>query len=170
MFSCLRRGTLNFSSFRHAKLTIRFSGPKPPVVEVARVVKLVNQIPGPQVRGVSRKIGYGLFADRDYPKGVTVTYYGGRSVRTIRKNHNAYTIDVGDSNDRFLDATITFDWKDKGRWVNAAESPAAANVMFDRTTRENGFSDVAIVTTKPVTAGEQFWCDYGKHYEYHWRK
>lgn len=117
------------------------------------IIELANSLPGPKILYVNDKMGYGLFAERDYDVGEFVTFYGG--VKGPRTKQGDYVVDVNDI--KTFDSEFVFKISEKGRWINSSKDNF--NVEFKYRNKK-----VVAITTKKVKRGEQFFIYYGKDY------
>lgn len=108
-------------------------------------------------------MGYGLFAEYDYPANAPVTSYSGEKVYGRFKGD--YYLKV---NDRWgIDAEFKFNIHLKGRWINENPvDPRDQNVELKRK-GDNG-ERLVFYTTRPVHRGEQFFWYYGPDYHRTW--
>lgn len=118
-----------------------------------RLVRLIAAFgDGPLVQWDHQRGCWGLFADRDYPKGAKVTEYGGeRSLEEISGPYVA-RLTSGIHIDGYSGFLLG---PERGRWINEHDAVRSfVNVELART----------IHTTRAVLKGEQFFGDYGDEY------
>jgi hypothetical protein len=134
-------------------------------ISKAQAAELANSIPNSPIvldtRGVR---GYGLFADRDYKTGETVTFYGGELVSANADGDYVVRLHDDDVSDQ-LDAEWRFEAQDKGRWINDTDKQHE-NVRLERTKRIP--NKLRVIAIKPVKRGEEFLWWYGKDYHRPW--
>lgn len=114
------------------------------------VIRLVNEMPGPQVKWDTHRKCYGLRSDRPYRKGELVTTYGGTmSVREIAGDYVAKASEV------YIDGESGFRLSQKGRWINESDRDrTSVNVSLGRNIR----------ATRDIAEGEWLFADYGPDY------
>lgn len=116
------------------------------------VVERSNLLVGPKIMHDPDR-GYGLFADRDYRKGETVTLYSGvEREKEFRGDYAAYHPPSG----KTIDGHHGFWSNHKGRWINEFDAQrTVVNVKL-------GFEVRAL---RFIRAGEQLFADYGDDYQ-----
>lgn len=133
-------------------------------VELVNVALLASLLPGPVVLKVNEKVGYGLFAERDYAPAERLTDYGGRLLDKPESGPYVVDLQYSDSSGNWkvcsLDALYGFSPADKGRWVN--EGPAV-NVQLKKYPKEK--RAYFVVSGVHVKRGQQFYWDYGQEYD-----
>jgi len=119
---------------------------------VEQLVEAVNLFSGPKVKRDPIR-GWGLFADRDYKRGELITLFGGNIIYSAAEVQGDY---VARCSEFYIDGFYGFRLgTEKGRWINEFNSEVTfINCSLGREIR-------AVVD---VEEGDQFFCNYGKHY------
>lgn len=107
------------------------------------------------------RAGNGLFADRAYRKGAVITRYGGTLLSDAQVRRSASKYVMTDERGRHHDARLVNNPdKEKGRWINDPKDTAFSVNVEAVTTRDG----VLIKAKRNISAGEEFFLDYGDRY------
>ena len=126
------------------------------LINIDNTVKCINNQKGCVVKECPGK-GFGLFADRFYAKGESVTVYGG--MRHKRKITGTYVVETPSG---YIDASEGFKESEKGRWINDT-SKNEQNVELKKLKRQ-----LVFVAERDIAIGEEILWWYGPFYERHW--
>jgi len=128
---------------------------------VQEVVFLANLTPGPVIL-LTKKRGYGLFAERTYERTDIVTRYGGQNVA---KNTEGDYVLFNQVTQKTIDGKYGYKLSEKGRWINE----------FSRLTRKrNANKNVVFLASKDgiliksikgkIPFATEFFLNYGTDY------
>lgn len=125
------------------------------------LIDMANSYRGPIVaKSLIKEAGYGLFADKDYPKDVTITIYGGKLMD--HETDGDYVLELEKDPPVFIDGASHFHPSEKGRWINH-QPKDKCNVEYHIHTLK-GIPICYVETIKPVKKGEEFHVNYGPFY------
>jgi len=107
--------------------------------------------------------GTGLFANKDFEAGETITKYGGKLLdeKEYDQTESVYGIQVG--NGKVRDASST--QSGLGRWVNDARDRDINNATLVKD--EDDTTKIIVVAERNIEKGEEILADYGKQF---WNK
>ncbi len=123
---------------------------------------LFAKAPSIEVRWIDRRIGWGVFAAKDFSKMEFVTEYHGL-VRPRKRSdrENAYCFEYALSSEERTPYNI--DAESQGgvsRFINHSEAPNLRSALAT----VDGVCHVIFIVDKPIAKGEQLFYDYGSDY------
>lgn len=125
-------------------------------------------IPDVEIRFINDRLGWGVFAARDFAKCEFIAQYSGRVRKSRRSDRtNAYCFEYTLANG--VKTPYTVDAQDQGgigRMINHSEYP---NLQSSLATIDF-INYIILITNRPVRKGEQFCYDYGPDYWSHREK
>ncbi len=118
----------------------------------ALLIRLTNEIDGPEVAWDDERGCNGLRARKDYTTGQLITTYGG--IKTVTETNGDYATKA--SADIHIDGHYGFMLSEKGRWINESDrNRTLVNVKLGRNVR----------ASQSIQAGEWIFADYGPDYD-----
>lgn len=122
-------------------------------------------LPDVEIRYINDRLGYGVFAARDFNQCEFIAQYSGLVRKSRRSDRtNAYCFEYTLANG--IKTPYTVDAQDQGgigRLINHSESP---NLQSSLATIDF-INYIILITTRPVRKGQQFCYDYGPDYWSH---
>ncbi len=123
-------------------------------------------LPKVNVQWINEVLGYGVFAEQDFPAGAFIGEYTGlirkRIRRADRKNNYCFEYTIGD----WLRNPYIIDARGQGNftaYINHSNDPNVESLSV----HANGVMHIILITVKKVSAGEQLGYHYGDTF---WKK
>lgn len=106
--------------------------------------------------------GYGVFANRDFKKGETVTIYSGRLVTDY--DDHTYVLEIRKNPALYIDGRYPLHIKHLGSFINHCSKNENIRISYDSNPKRNPKKVVKMIAHKNIKKGEELFWDYGSNY------